>query len=104
MFIIPDLMTLLSTYTIEETGLYEIHAEVQWSLNTDGHRFFHTKHEPVPPCISEAIEANILYSLSDMKQRMTGHVSLVEGTNVDFEVWSDVYSSVEVITFEVIKV
>lgn len=91
--------TVLNSFEIEEDGFYEIHAEVQWKVG-NGFRFFHVKHDPVPPCISENIEANILFFISGMKQKMTGHALLDAGTNVELEVWSTEPTTVEMINFE----
>lgn len=96
-------LVALDSFTVEEDGLYEIHAEVQW-VQGDGYRFFHAKHDPVPPCVSELIEANVLFFLSGMKQKMTGHATLESGTIVDLEVWSSIPTSVEKVTFDVIKI
>jgi hypothetical protein len=93
----------LDSFTVEEDGLYELHAEVEWTEGY-GYRFFHTKHDPVPPCISELIEANILFLLSNMQQKMTGHATLESGTVVNLEVWSSIPTSVEKKLFEVFKV
>lgn len=81
-------MTVLETIEVEQ-GLNELHVEVQWADGDLGHRFFHVRHDPVPPCVSEAIEAVILKALSLGKQRMTGHVTLPAG-EVALEVWSSV--------------
>lgn len=96
-------LTALDFFKIEENGLYEIHAEVKWTEGY-GYRFFHTKHDPVPPCISELIEANILSALSNMQQKMTGHATLESGTVISLEVWSSIATSVEKKLFEVFKV
>lgn len=70
-------------------GLNELRAEVQWSANEDGHRFFHVRHDPVPPAVSEAIEATVLRAVSNGRQKMTGHATL-PAVAVALEVWSDV--------------
>lgn len=103
MLIPADKLVVLDSFAIEENGFYEIHAEVQWKVGS-GYRFFHARHDPVPPCISENIEANILYSISDMKQRMTGHALLEMGTKVDLEVWSTEATEVKKLEFEVISI
>jgi hypothetical protein len=86
-------------------GLTEIHVEVQWADGGSdllGHRFFHVRHDGAPPCVSEAIEAVILYGISAGKQSMTGHVTLPEECDVILEVWTNVDTTVRDWRLEVI--
>lgn len=69
-------------------GPHEIRAEVQWDESTEGRRFFHVKHEPVPPCVSELIEAEDLHAISGGTQKMSG-TTTIEGETI-LEVWSSV--------------
>ena len=85
-------------------GLTEIQAEVQWANGGSdllGHRFFHVRHNGAPPCVSEAIEAVILYGVSGGKQSMTGHVTLPAECDVVLEVWTNVDTTVATWSLEV---
>lgn len=85
-------------------GLTEIQTEVQWADGGSdllGHRFFHVRHDGAPPCVSEAIEAVILYGVSGGKQSMTGHVTLLDECDVVLEVWTNVDTTVATWSLEV---
>jgi hypothetical protein len=88
-------MVVLETYdrhTHLKPHNREVRAQVQWDGNTEGRRFFHVRHDPVPPTISELIEAADLHSISDGVQKMSG-VTTVEGPAV-LEVWTSVSCAV----------
>jgi hypothetical protein len=92
--------TMVALKEVEATGVHEVRAEVQWDENKEGHRFFHVRHDPVPPCVSELIEAAPLQSLSGGKQRMSGMATM--SGDVVLEVWSSVACSVDSWKMEVV--